>query len=394
MDFGLGQGREPGVTQWDFIVVGSGLTGSVIARTLSDAGRSVLVLERRNHVGGNVHEQTHESGIVFHTYGPHFFRTNSDRLWKFVNRFSGFRRLEASVRSYVDNDYENWPVAAGYIARTIGHDWRPGFLGTPQNFEEASLAMMPAAIYEKFVRGYTEKQWGVPARQLAASLAKRFDVRLDDEPRLTRHKYQGLPESGYAAFMRKMLDGIPTILNCDYLKHRGEFQARTSVVYTGPIDEYFGLDLGRLQYRGQIRRHEYLVDVARFQPCVQVNNPDPLNGPHIRTIEWKHMMPAESAKDIRGTLVTREVTITPTDPNDCEYPFPDDANARLYRRYAERAAEAPGVLICGRLGEYRYYDMDQAIARAETLARRLLQAPARRLEPPAETSPSTATGQG
>lgn len=355
-----------------YLVVGSGLTGAVIARTLTDAGKAALVVDRRPHMGGNVHDHFHPSGIRIHTYGPHYFRTNDDKLWSFVNRFARFYKYEAALKSWVDGRYENWPIAWSYIRQQIGEQWSPEFRGPPQNFEEAALALMPRLVYEKFVKGYSEKQWGVPPRQLAAGLVKRFDVREDDEPRLMRHRHQGVPEGGYAELMRNMLAGIPVMLNCDYLRHRAEFKAARTVVFTGPIDEYFGFDLGRLKYRGQRREHEYLADVDFAQPCGQVNNPDPLTGPHIRTLEWKHMMQPEYAQRIKGTVLTREVTVTPEDPTDYEYPFPDEANARLYRAYRERANAIPGLLICGRLGEYRYYDMDQAIARAQLLAQRIL----------------------
>jgi UDP-galactopyranose mutase len=356
----------------DYLIVGSGLTGAVIARALSDAGHSVLVLERRPHIGGNVHEQTHESGIAFHTYGPHYFRTNSEKLWAYVHRFATFRPFEAVLKSLVDGQYENWPIAGSYIRRAA-QGWTPSPAGTPANFEEASLAMMPRVVYEKFVKGYTEKQWGVPATALSASLAKRFDVREDDEPRLMRHKFQGLPEDGYSAFMTKLLDGIRVIVNCDYLKRRGEFATRKMVVFTGPIDEYFGFSRGKLKYRGQQRELEYLPATPWAQPCVQLNNPDPANGPHIRTIEWKHAMAPEAQAKVTGTLLTREITVTPDDPDKYEYPFPDEANASLYRTYAEMAQAIPNLLICGRLGEYCYYDMDQAIGRAQVLAQRLLE---------------------
>lgn len=362
--------------QAEYLVVGSGLTGAVIARTLVDAGRRVLILDRRSHLGGNVHDHTHASGIRIHTYGPHYFRTNDDALWAFVNRFARFYKYEAALKSWVDGRHENWPIAGSYIHREVGASWAPEFRGQPRNFEEASLAMMPRQVYEKFVRGYSEKQWGVPARELAAELARRFDVREDDEPRLMRHKYQGIPETGYAGLMNAMLAGIPVVLNCDYLRHRTEFSASHGIIFTGPIDEFYGFAHGRLAYRGQRREHEYRPDAGFFQPCGQVNNPDPTQGPHIRTLEWKHMMPPEYAARIQGTVLTREITLSPTDPNDYEYPFPDAANARLYREYRERADATPGLLICGRLGEYRYYDMDQAIARAQLLAGRLLAAAA------------------
>ena len=231
---------------------------------------------------------------------------------------------------------------------------------------------MPRLVYEKFVEGYNEKQWGVPPAKLSAGLIKRFDVREDDEPRLTRHRFQGIPVEGYAELMRRMVEGIPVILNCDYLAHRDEFPPQKNIVFTGPIDEYFGHDLGRLKYRGQQREHRYVEDVEYAQPCGQVNNPDLSNGPHIRTLEWKHMMPPEYARQIRGTVLTREVPITAAEPKDYEYPFPDEANAKLYEAYRARAETIPNLTICGRLGEYRYYDMDQAIGRAMLLAERLL----------------------
>lgn len=356
----------------DYIIAGSGLTGAVIARTLTDQGHKVLVVDRRPHLGGNVHDHFHPSGIRIHTYGPHYFRTNDDDLWKFVRRFAGFYKYEAVLKSWVDGRHENWPIAGSYIRRVIGEKWSPAFHGPPRNFEEASLSIMPRPIYEKFVSGYSEKQWGVPPRELSAGLAKRFDVREDDEPRLMRHKYQGIPENGYADLMRQMLAGVPVILNCDYLQNRGWFGKPKMTIFTGPIDEYFGFDLGKLKYRGQQRTHEYLPDTEFAQPCGQVNNPDPANGPHIRTLEWKHMMREDYARRIRGTVLTREVTVTPANPNEYEYPFPDETNVRLYQTYRERARQIPDLLICGRLGEYRYYDMDQAIARAQLLAQRLL----------------------
>lgn len=363
----------------DYVVVGTGLTGAVFARMLADAGHRVVAVERRSHVGGNVHDTLHLSGVRVHTYGPHYFRTSCSHVWRFVNRFARFYRHEACVKSRVSGACENWPVAAGFIRRICGTDWRCAPAAAPRNLEEAALALMPRAVYECFVKEYSEKQWGVPASQLAAELCRRFDIRRDDDPRLTpRAMYQGLPVEGYAALMARMLAGIPTVMNCDYLNATHDFRPRRTTIYTGPIDAYFGYALGKLAYRGQRRQSEYLSDVDWFQSAGQVNEPRHAGGPHIRTLEWKHLLPLAEAARIRGTVITREFPCSPDRPDACEYPFPDATNAVLYARYRELAGEIRDVLICGRLGEYRYYDMDQAIGRAMHLARELLAGAPRR----------------
>ncbi len=362
--------------QVDYLIVGSGLTGAVIARALADADRDVLIVERRDHVGGNVHDHDHESGIRIHTYGPHYFRTNSDRIWDFVTRFAEFFKYEASLKTLVDGKHENWPIAASYIAKHIGQDWRPEFTGTPSNFEEAALSLMPRAIYEKFIKEYNEKQWGVPAHTLSADLCKRFDVRADDEPRLKPDcKHQGIPLPGYTHLMQKMIEGIPIVFGFDYLNQRDEVRANKLTVFTGPIDTFFDYELGKLVYRGQQRKHTYLGEPGGdgfAQPCGQVNTPMHAQGPSIRTLEWKHMMPAPAAAKTRGTVLTTETPYTPSEIGGYEYPFPDSRNAQRYQRYRKQADDMPGVLVCGRLGEYRYFDMDQAIARAMLLAERIL----------------------
>jgi UDP-galactopyranose mutase len=233
-------------------------------------------------------------------------------------------------------------------------------------------------VYEKFVRGYTEKQWGVAASSLAASLAGRFEVRSNGDVRLKTHRFQGLPMAGYAQFMEAMLGGIPVFLHFDYLRCRSEVAARKLLVYTGPIDEFFSYDLGRLRYRCQRRETHYLPDVQRFQPVGQVNYPSFADGPHIRILEWTHMAPPGKQAVVSGTVITVEVPTDASRPDEYEYPFPDELNRQLYERYAERARALNNVLFCGRLGEYRYYDMDQAIARAMQYALKILGSPAAR----------------
>jgi UDP-galactopyranose mutase len=364
------QASEP--MKFNYVIVGSGLTGAVFARLLTDAGESVVVLDRRVHLGGNVADEQHSSGIRIHTYGPHYFRTVSDSVWQFVNRFSHFHPYRHQVKSLVDGRLENWPIAESYIRRVCGDDWRPAITDSqPDNFEDAALSLMPRVIYEKFVKGYTEKQWGVPARKLAAQLCKRFDVRHDDNPLLTpKAKHQGIPADGYTAMMRRMLDGIPLRLGVDYLSHREEFRPRKLLIFTGPIDEYFDYEIGELAYRGQRRETTYVAEAGFVHPSAQINNPG--DGAHIRDIEWKHLMPLRAASSANGTVITRETPFSPDDPQHYEYPFPDEINRTGFRAYQGLAEDEPGVLICGRLGEYRYFDMDHAIARAMELCKRIL----------------------
>lgn len=358
----------------DYVVVGSGLTGATIARELVDAGREVLVIERRPHLGGNVYDHVHPSGIRIHTYGPHYFRTGSTRIWEFVNRFGSFEPYEAVVKSWVEGAFENWPVSGSLIRRRIGESWVAERQGQPGNLEEAALGLMPRLIYELFVKDYNEKQWGVPATLLSPQLCRRFEIHHDDDPRLKpHHRFQGIPSEGYAAFMARVLSGIPVLLGVDYLRDRSRFSARKLLVFTGPIDEFFDYDLGRLAYRGQIRHHDYNADVSGYVlPCGQVNYPRHADGSLIRKLEWKHMMPRRFADRITGSVVTSEVPYSPERPEDFEYPFPDEANHALFERYQQRMSCLQGVLICGRLGEYRYLDMDQAIGRAMVLARQIL----------------------
>ncbi len=355
----------------DYLVVGSGLTGATIARALADQGRDVVVVERRPEIGGNLQDTVHSSGIRIHTYGPHYFRTSSPSIWAHVGRFAEFYPFEAVLMSHVDGRLEHWPVQEEYIRRAVGAAWRPVHGIDAANFEEASLAMMPALVYEKFVRGYTAKQWGVDPRQLAADLAGRFDVRRDGDIRLKTSRYQGIPRGGYGAMMRRTLTGIRVFTGVDYLHDRDRFTARRLVFFTGPIDEYFRFDLGRLAYRGQRRDHRYLPDTNWLQPTAQTNYPDPAT-PAIRSLEWKHLMEPELRDAVPGTIVTTETPHTPSDPGEYEYPFPDAASRALYDRYRKRADAIPGLVVCGRLGDYRYYDMDQAIGRALVLVRRYL----------------------
>jgi UDP-galactopyranose mutase len=329
-----------------------------------------VVLERRNQLGGNVHDSVHSSGYRFHTFGPHYFRTSSARIWKFVNRFAAFYPYEARIMAVVDGAFEHWPVTRRYIERHSDGDLAPAEPNpaAPANFEEAILAKMPRVVYGRFVAGYTRKQWDLAPAALSADLAKRVVVREGEDTRLTSHRHQGLPRDGYTAFMTRMLDGIRCFTGVDYLKARADFVARDRLIYTGAIDEYYGCDHGRLRYRSQRREHVHLPGKLRY-PCAQINFPD-MAEPRIRVIEWAHLLPPGDRPE--GTLLTYETPYTPSGHDDIEYPFPSAADAKLYQTYRRRSESDTGVLFCGRLGEYRYYDMDQVIGRALRIADRLL----------------------
>jgi UDP-galactopyranose mutase len=359
------------MTRADFIIVGSGLTGSTIARILVDHQQDVIILERKDHIAGNVYDYKHESGAMIHKYGPHYFRCGSEKIWNFVNRFSSFYNWSAELRSKINGDYLNWPVQQSFIETIAGTEWNL-FRGEPKNFEEACLAKMPRELYEMFIKGYTEKQWGVKCTELDKDLAVRITINKSNVNTLTpNHKWNALPRYGYTEMVANMIRDIEVKTNFDYLEHRNKVVANKLLIFTGPVDEFFNYKYGKLKYRGQNRKIEYLPDQEQYQPYIQVNYPN-AGDPRIRTIEWKHLMHADDKKYVKGTVLTHETPFTPESPHQYEYPFPDKFNKSLYENYKAEAEKLQNVLICGRLGEYRYYDMDQAIGRAMNFASEIL----------------------
>jgi UDP-galactopyranose mutase len=356
----------------DFVIVGSGLTGSTIARILTDHEQDVVIVDRKNHLAGNVYDYRHESGAMIHKYGPHYFRCGSEKIWNFLNRFTEFYDWSAKLLSKVNDEYLNWPVNQDYIEKLAGRDWEV-FKEEPSNFEEACLAKMPWQLYELFIKGYTEKQWGVKATDLDKELAVRITINKSNVNSLTpNHKWNALPRNGYTEMVRNMIDGIPLELEFDYLQHKEKVVAKKMIIFTGPIDEFFGYKYGKLKYRGQNRHIEHLEDVDQYQPSIQVNYPSP-HDPRIRTIEWKHLMHSSEKNKVKGTLLTHETPFTPENSANFEYPFPDKINKNLYEQYKAESEKLDNILICGRLGEYRYYDMDQAIGRAMKLASEIIE---------------------
>ena len=343
-----------------------------MARLLTDYGQKVVIVDRKDHIAGNVFDYKHESGAMIHKYGPHYFRCGSERIWNFLNRFTRFYSWSAVLKSKIENEHVSWPVNEDYINGIVGDDWNL-FADEPSNFEEVCLSRMPRPVYEMFIKGYTEKQWGINATELSKELAVRITINKGNVSTLTpNHRWNALPAAGYTEMVRSIIGDIPVHLNFDYLKNKDQVQAHKLLIFTGPVDEFFGYQFGKLKYRGQNRNVEYLPGVTQHQPCIQVNYPNE-DDPRIRTIEWKHLLPVEERSNIKGTVLTHETPFSPDEPGQYEYPFPDKANADLYKRYKAEADALTNTLICGRLGEYRYYDMDQAIGRAMSLTGKLLE---------------------
>lgn len=355
--------------QCDYLIVGSGLTGATIARILKDHNKNVLVVERRNCIGGNVVDEIHPSGIRMNKYGPHCFRTNDQELWDWVNKFALFHTFEPIVKCRLDSgNLEAWPPHMTKYDQPYLSDI------VPTNFEEAALSKVSERIYNNMIKGYTEKMWGVPASSLSPELFDRIDVRYDvnsqADIRFKTEKYQGVLTNGYTDFMLKLLSGIPIILNYNFLMNKYQIAAQKAIFFTGPIDEYFDYCLGKLDYRSHTRITECYRGSDHFflfDDCFQINEPDPYVN-FLRSIEWKYLLP-DSYKYIHDTILTREISTAATQPDEYEYPVPDKKNAELYSKYQELAVEEKNVVFCGRLGEYKYYDMDQAITRAFDIAK-------------------------
>lgn len=355
--------------RWE--IVGAGLTGATIARVLWDNGeRNVTVYERRGVVGGNCHDYLHPSGITIGSHGPHYFRTNSQRIWDFVHRFSEFREFAAVIRAKSGGEIFPWPVTKQMAGKPLKAN--PDFTS---NFETACLSRMSGYCYDRFVAPYTRKQWGVNPSKLSADLANRIEIRDGQDERLKTSKFQAIPVNGYTSLITNMLDGIPVVLQSDWLKDGQLVGEDDVVVFTGPIDEFFGYSLGKLRYRTQRRYSEYIPrlrgNAIYANTTVQVNHPDHTEA-YVRVIEWKHMLSLEQAIQTQGTVLTVEHPDDASDSDEYEYPYPDQANRDLYWKYVKAAEAVPQVIFAGRLGRYQYMDMDQAIGSALAVANKLV----------------------
>ena len=360
---------------YDFLIVGAGLYGAVFAREAMNRGKKVLVVDRRKSVGGNIYTEKIE-GIDVHVYGAHIFHTNDKRVWDYITRFADFNRFTNSpVANYKGelfslpfNMYtfnKMWGVVTPEEAEAKIAEQRKEITGDPKNLEEQAISLVGRDIFEKLVKGYTEKQWGRDCKDLPAFIIRRLPVRLTFDNNYFNARYQGIPVGGYTRLVQNLLEDADIRLNSDYLQEKEALDALADrVIYTGPIDAYFDYQLGNLEYRS-VRFETELLDIPNFQGNAAVNFTD-RETPWTRIIEhkWFTFGKDENGNDLPKTVISREYSSEWKPGDEPYYPVNDAKNAALYTEYKKLADREEKVLFGGRLGEYRYYDMDQVIAAA------------------------------
>ena len=373
------------MAQFDYLVVGAGLFGAVFAREAADAGKKVLVIDKRPHVAGNVYTKDVE-GIHVHQYGAHIFHTNNTEVWNYVNRFAVFNRFTNSpVANYKGELYSlpfnmytfnrMWGVITPQeAAEKIAAQREAAGITSPRNLEEQAISLVGTDIYEKLIKGYTQKQWGRPCSELPAFIIKRLPVRLTFDNNYFNALYQGIPMGGYTRMVERMLEGIEVRLGEDYLEKREEWNALADrVIYTGAIDAYYGYRMGNLEYRS-VRFETELLDIPNFQGNAAVNYTD-AETPWTRIIEhkWFEFGKDDEGRDIPKTVISREYSSEWKPGDEPYYPVNDEKNTRLYEQYRALAEKEEKVIFGGRLGEYRYYDMDAVIASSLEMSKRMRQ---------------------
>ena len=355
------------MSHYEYLIVGAGLFGAVFAQKAKEAGKTCLVIDKRDHIAGNIYTENVE-GINVHRYGAHIFHTNNKEVWEYVNRFAEFNRYTNCPVANYKGELYNLPfnmntfnrmwgvVTPAEAAAKIEEQRAAHYTAEPKNLEEQAISLVGTDIYEKLIKGYTEKQWGRPCDQLPAFIIKRLPVRLIYDNNYFNDKYQGIPVGGYTALVEKLLDGIEVRLGVDYLADRENLSTLAkTVVYTGPIDAYFGYKLGALEYRS-VRFETEVLDMPNYQGNAVVNYTD-AETPYTRIIEHKHFEFGTQPK----TVISREYSAEWKKGDEPYYPVNDEKNGALYAQYKALADAEPGVIFGGRLGEYKYYDMDKVI---------------------------------
>lgn len=368
---------------YNYLIVGSGLYGATIAQQAKKAGKSVLVIDKRPNIGGNIYTEKVE-GINVHKYGAHIFHTNNKEVWDYVTSFVDFNRFTNSpVANYKGELYsmpfnmytfnKMWGVVTPEEAAAKIEEQKKEITGEPKNLEEQAISLVGRDIYEKLVKGYTEKQWGRDCKDLPAFIIKRLPVRLTFDNNYFNALYQGIPIGGYTKLIEKMLEGIEVRLNVDYLENKEELdKLAEKVIYTGPIDAYFNYKLGTLEYRS-VRFENEILDKPNFQGNAAVNYTD-RETPWTRIIEhkWFEFGKDENGNNLPKTVISREYSSEWKLGDEPYYPVNDAKNSTLYEQYKALAEAEDNVIFGGRLGEYKYYDMDKTIEVALAAAKKEL----------------------
>lgn len=376
--------RERRKMKYDYLIVGAGLFGATIAYEAKKKGKAVLVIDKREHIAGNVYTEEIEE-IQVHKYGAHIFHTNNKRVWEYVNQFAEFNRFTNSpvanfkgeLYSLPFNMYtfnKMWGVVTPEEAQArIEEQKKEAGITNPQNLEEQAISLVGTDIYEKLVKGYTEKQWGRPCNELPSFIIKRLPVRFTFDNNYFNALYQGIPVGGYTKLVDNMLSGCDVQLGVDYLERKAEFdQMADKVIYTGAIDAFYGYKLGALEYHS-VRFETEVLDKTNFQGNAAVNYTD-AETPYTRIIEhkWFEFGKNKEGKDIPKTVISREYSAEWKKGDEPYYPINDEKNAVLYQEYRVLADNEEKVIFGGRLAEYKYYDMDAVIESALKLVDRML----------------------
>ena len=360
--------------KYDYLIVGAGLFGAVFARQAKDAGKNVLVIDKRPHIAGNIYTENVED-ISVHKYGAHIFHTNDKKVWQYVNRFAEFNRYTNSPMANYNGELYSlpfnmltfnkmWGVITPQEARAKIEEQRAkSGITKPKNLEEQAISLVGTDIYEKLIKGYTQKQWGRPCNELPSFIIKRLPVRFTYDNNYFNALYQGIPVDGYTSMVEKMLDGIEVRLNTDYFDNKDSLdKIANKIVYTGAIDAYFNYCYGTLSYRS-VRFETEVLDVDNYQGNAVINYTDEKT-PYTRIIEHKHFVFGTQEK----TVISKEYSQEWTIGIEPYYPVNDDTNNALYQKYKSLAEKETNVIFGGRLGQYRYYDMDATILAALEVA--------------------------
>jgi UDP-galactopyranose mutase len=355
--------------QYDYLVIGAGLYGALYSFFARQAGKSVLVIDRRDHIGGNLYCEKVED-ITVHKYGPHIFHTSDIDVWKFVNGFVKFNNFINAPLAYYKGEIYNLPfnmntfyklwgtIKPDDAKREIEKQVKAFFISEPKNMEEQALALVGSDIYERLIKGYTEKQWGRAAKEIPAFIIKRLPLRFTYNNNYFKDPYQGIPEGGYNGLIAKLLDGVQVKTGIDFLSNKAELESiSTSTIYTGCIDEYYNYCFGELEYRG-LKFDTEVLDIDNFQGNAVVNYTEK-DVPFTRIVEHKHFEFGEQSK----TVITKEYAMDWQRGEEPYYPINDDRNNLLYSKYLKLSEKEIRVSFGGRLGEYKYYDMDKIVAK-------------------------------